>query len=381
MPIKPVRSKPDRRPAGLALLLIASLTVMACASIGNVSSGLGVAGTAAAAIASQSGSVVTPAGSTGAGQSSARCQTIGDAYLNFEGETPWLVALSSDDAYAANTPDSMTYVNIPKLQSDLDVMATLPDVGLGLIAPAIAQIRALVNQVDANSKPGVKPFSDGSGNGQKVLDDYLKIAAPLTVVAESFGTACPNYSAAAVTPAPAQPSLAIGQTGSVGDLRVTVDRVSQPAIADGLPQPGNRFLIVHVTIANTGKTALQVTALGETDMKDAAGNSYGFDPFANSLPSLGVGLGFDGEIPAGGTKAGLVAYQVPSNAGDLTWIFHDYVPNRVIFAIPASSIDTSAASSAPTEQALRDSAAATQTEFFSMAATVEAADLTGTPAP
>jgi hypothetical protein len=44
-------------------------------------------------------------------------------------------------------------------------------------------------------------------------------------------------------------------------------------------------------------------------------------------------------------------------------------------------IDTSAASSAPTEQALRDSAAATQTEFCSMAATVEPADLTGTPAP
>src|SRR5258706_5287902 len=115
----PVPSHPDRRPAALALLLITSLPVMACASIGNVSSAVGAASTAAAAIASQSGSAATPVGNTGGAQSSARCQTIGAAYLDFEGETPWLVALSSDDAYAANTPDSMTYVNIPKLQSDL----------------------------------------------------------------------------------------------------------------------------------------------------------------------------------------------------------------------------------------------------------------------
>jgi Domain of unknown function (DUF4352) len=379
--MKPARSNPNRRPAALALLLIASMTVMACASIGNVTSTIGTAATAAAAIASQSGSAVTPVSGTGGAQSSARCQTIGNAFIDFEGEYPFLAALTSDGAYASNTPDSMAYVNIPKLQGDLDVLATLPNGPVGPIAPAIDQFRALVNQIDSNIKSGGKPFSDGSGDGQKVLDLYLKLAQPYVVVAETFGSACPNYSAAAATPAPAQPSLAIGQTGNVGDLRVTVDKVSQPAIADGLPQPGNRFLIVHVTIANTGKTALQVTALGETNMKDAAGNDYGFDPFANALPSLGAGGGFDGEIPAGGTKVGLVAYQVPTNAGDLTWIFHDYVPNQVTFAIPASSIDTSAASSAPTEQALRDSAAASQTAFFSMAATVEAADLTGTPAP
>ena len=55
-----------------------------------------------------------------------------------------------------------------------------------------------------------------------MLDEYLKLAQPYTVVAEAFGTACPHYSAAAATAAPAQPSLAIGQTGNVGDGLVTV---------------------------------------------------------------------------------------------------------------------------------------------------------------
>src|SRR5579859_517577 len=193
--MNPTRSNPDRRPAALALLLIASLTVMACAGIGNVSSAVGAASTAAAAIASQSGGAVTPVGSTGGAQSTARCQTIGDAFIDFEGQYPLMAALTTDGAYSANTPDRIGYVNIPKLRGDLDVLATLPNGTLGPIGPAIAQFRALVDQIDSNVKSGGKPFSDGSGDGQKVLDQYLKLAQPYTVVAEAFGTACPHYGA------------------------------------------------------------------------------------------------------------------------------------------------------------------------------------------
>ncbi len=237
-----------------------------------------------------------------------------------------------------------------------------------------------MNLVDSNIKSGGKPFSDGSGDGQKVLDQYLKLAGPYTVVSEAFATACPNYSAP--TPAPDAASYQLGQTASVGDLRVTLDTVSEAALVpDNLPQAGNRFLVVHVTIKNVGQAALQVTALSETNLKDGAGNSYGFDPLANALPALGAGAGFDAEIPAGGTHAGLVAYQVPANAGDLIWIFQDFGQNRAIFAVKAGDIDTSNASNAATEDAMRSSAGATMTAFFGMAATVEAADMTGTPAP
>ena len=380
--VSPNRTHPARRPVLLTLLLIAGLTGMACAGIGNVSSAVGAASTAAAAIGSQSAGLPTPAaaGATSApgGQSTARCQTIGAAYLDFESEYPFL-GIASDSGYASNTPDSPTYINIPKLQTDLDTLATLPNGTLGPISPAIAQIRELVNQVDANIKAGGKPFSDGSNNGQKVLDLYLKLAVPYSVVAEAFGTACPNYSAP--TAAPDKAGFQLGQTASVGDLRVTLDKVSEAALeTSNLPQPGNRFLVVHVTIQNVGQTALQINALAETNLKDAAGNSYGFDPFANSLAATqGTGT-LDGEIPAGGTHAGLVGYQLPANAGDLLWIFHDYGQNKAIFAVKTSDIDTSAASSAPTEDALRNSTGATATAFMHMAETADAAP-TDTPAP
>src|SRR6202011_4286755 len=134
----------------------------------------------------------------------------------------------------------------PKVRSDLDVMGTLPDGELGPIAPAIAQIRQLVDQVDANFKSGGKPFSDGSGNGQKVIDLYLKLAAPYTVVSAAFAGACPHYSAP--TAAPAVAGYQIGQTANVGDLRVTLDKVAvAPPSANPMLQPGNRYLLVHVT--------------------------------------------------------------------------------------------------------------------------------------
>ena len=82
---------------------------------------------------------------------------------------------------------------------------------------------------------------------------------------------------------------------------------------------------------------------------------------------MGSDNGLDGEIPAGGTHSGLVAYQLPANAGDLLWIFQDFGQNRAIFAVKASDIDTSVG--------------ATMTALFGMVATADAADMTATAAP
>jgi hypothetical protein len=379
--VKPVRSNSDRRPA-LALLLILTLTVVACGGIGNVSSAVGSAATAVAAVSNQAAVAspgATAAAVDGGPQSSAQCQTIGASYIDFEGVYPFL-GIASDSGYASNTPDSPGYINIPKVRTDLDVLATLPTGAFGPVGPAIAQIRQLVDLVDANIKSGGKPFSDGSGDGQKVLDLYVKLAAPYTVVSEAFASACPHYSAP--TAAPEAAGFQIGQTASVGDLRVTLDHVSEPAMDPGsLPQPGNRFLLVHITIQNSGQSPAEITGLSEMNLKDGAGTSYGFDPFANSLAAVGGADSMDGTLAAGATRAGLVGYQLPANAGDLLWIFHDFGQNSAIFAVKASDIDTSAASSAPTAEALRNSAGATMTAFMDMAATADAADLTATPAP
>ena len=367
-----------RRGAGLALLLSAAVMLLACGSLGSVTSAVSSAATGAAAVgSSQPAAGGTPRSAAGA-LSTAQCQKIGDAFIDFEGEYPFL-AIASDSAYAANTPDSPTYINIPKLHNDLDVLSTLPGGTVGALGAALNQFRQLVDLVDSNFKAGGKPFSDGSNNGQKVMDEYLKLAVPYTIVAEGFGNSCSNYSVS--TPVPDAASFQIGQTASVGDLRVTLDKVMQPPSDVGLPQAGNRFLVVHVTIKNVGAVPQTVTALSETNLKDSTGTSYGFDPFANSLAAVSGDNALDAQIPAGGTHAGLVGYQLPANAGDLLWIFHDYGQGRAIFAIKVSDIDLSGASSAPTEDALRSSAGATMTEFMNLVATSDAMALTATAGP
>jgi hypothetical protein len=381
MPAKPVKFKQDRRRAALTALVAVSVMALACGSIGNLGSAVGAAATAAAAISTNTGNTVgaTPAPQGAGAVSSAQCQKIGDAFLDFEGEYPYL-GIASDEAYGANTPDSPTYIDIPKVRSDLDILATLPGGTVGPLAAALGQFRELVDLVDSNFKSGGKPFSDGSDNGQKVMDLYLKLSVPYVVVAEGFGNNCPNFTPS--TPVPDAAGFQIGQTASVGDLRVTLDSVAEAPLEVGhLPTAGNRFLLVHVTIENTGQAAFQVNGVMETNLKDAAGNSYGFDPFANTLGAVNSDTMLDGEIPAGGTRTGLVGYQLPADAGDLLWIFRDFGQKQAIFAVKASDIDTSGAGGSATEDALRSDADATMTEFFSMAATVDAMDLTATAAP
>jgi len=71
---------------------------------------------------------------------------MGATFLDFEVEYPYR-GIASDSGYASNTPDSTTCINIPKLQADLDTLATLPSGSHGPIGPALTQIRGLVNQV------------------------------------------------------------------------------------------------------------------------------------------------------------------------------------------------------------------------------------------
>lgn len=376
MQMKQPLNKTRRR---LALVMVTAITLlgMACAGLGGVATTSGPATPAIVVDNATTSSGATP--QVDAVQSSAQCQVIGDAYMDFQGEYPFL-GIASDDGYATNTPDSPTYINIPKLNSDLDTLSTLPNGTVGTTGAALNQFRQLVTLVDGNIKSGGKPFSDGSGNGQKVLDLYLKLVIPYATVAEAFAGACPHF-----TPATAAPDVAgfqIGQTAPVGDLRVTLDSVAEaPLEPNNLPTQGNRFLLVHVTIKNVGQTDLQVTALTETNLKDGTGTSYGFDPFANNLAAASGDGALDAMIPAGGTHAGLVGYQLPANAGDLLWIFRDFSQTQVIFAVKASDIDTSQAGSAPTEDALRNSAGATMTELFNMIATSQSMDMTATATP
>ena len=178
-------------------LLISMLLLTACSSAGAPP----VAATSAAGnnnVTKNLGKV----GATLAPQGSSRdCQAMGDAFMDFVGEYPFM-AIASDGAYtAANTPGSMTYIDIPRLRSDMALLATLPDSPtFGKLSPAIAQINQFIDNIETNFKSGKKPFSDGNTDGKIFMDLYAKLAQPYVIIADAFSTNCPNYSAPTSTP-------------------------------------------------------------------------------------------------------------------------------------------------------------------------------------
>jgi hypothetical protein len=126
----------------------------------------------------------------------AECDALNTALDDFGAQSFLLTALTDDDAYAVFQPGGEFHVDTTALRSDLTVLATLPDIAEveaqyhGKPSQMVPQFRQLLAQADANVKAGSKPFSDGSGNGQKVLDlvqatmgDGRTLVFPATVAA------------------------------------------------------------------------------------------------------------------------------------------------------------------------------------------------------
>lgn len=136
----------------------------------------------------------------------ADCAAADQAYQGFAFGSQLIISLRSDDAYSGlvNNSDNNGMFNLDTaaLRADLAVLAKLPDaVGEAgdKTSTIIATTRQVLDLIDSNAKSG-KPFTDGSGNGQKVLDIWMPLAvtqrANLALVA-AFSAACRSY-----TPAP-----------------------------------------------------------------------------------------------------------------------------------------------------------------------------------
>jgi len=195
-------------------LLIGMLLVSACGSASvvpaaaasasganNATTNLGANSAPAAAVA--------PASPASQGSSTIDCQVMGNAYMDFVGQYPYLGMASDSGFTAAMTPGSPTFIDIPKLRADFALFATLPDsTSFGKVSTALAQMNQFIDAAESNFKSGKNPFSDGSSDGQKMVALYAKLVQPYTIVAEAFGTACPNYSAPMPTSGAATPDLA-----------------------------------------------------------------------------------------------------------------------------------------------------------------------------
>ena len=93
----------------------------------------------------------------------------------------------------------------------------------------------------------------------------------------------------------------VGQTAAAGSLRVTIDRVVGVAgEAGNMPEAGQRFLLVYMTVENSGKEA-QALSFFSTSITDAAGRHYFVEPYASSLSGS---VPLNALLPPGGRMSG-----------------------------------------------------------------------------
>jgi Domain of unknown function (DUF4352) len=400
-----------RGTAALALILIGGLVSTACNSGGSAAAPVTREDTPVARVPAPSahiGATAAPGASNGGTKAgSLDCQALADAAFDLNTSEPVLVMLTGPGGGSAvNSLDSPMYVDTAKLRADLNVLAALPDPTdateisiMGKPSEAIPQFRQLLDIIDkdanANPTPGSTPSTNGAASDQQLLDFGGKFIKMSTAINSAVGNACPGVSAKAADPitkpgsqaTPLAASYQIGHTAPVGTLRVTLDKVVTLPGADALlPSPGNRFVFAYFTVENTGKNASQLNMMTGTHWEDATGKQYFFDPDTIMLdPNT---TNFDGGIEPGAKQSGAVGYLLPIDGADMVWVFEDFKPNRVVFAVKASDIASAGTPvTEPTEDAMRAQAAATQTAFVEMALDAVSADATQeaagteTPAP
>ena len=282
------------------------------------------------------------------------------------------------------------YLDFTKLRGDLNTFATLPDptdaveLTFGKPSESVAYFRQLVDVAESDVKAKGKPFKDTDSSGQKVIGLDSQWLKEISTLGMAMGKACPGFTMPTDTPASNQASNQatnqVGQTATLGDLSVTLDKVTAvPGELGNLPDAGNRFIFVYVTIENTGTATLRTNSVTQATLSDPAGKQYYFEP--NAI-MLGVSRSLNGEVASGEKTSGNIGYQLPTNAGDLLWIVEDNAQHRAVFAVKASDI---VAEGAPigesTAAAFQTSAAATTAAIIEMGNSADATDAALTASP
>jgi hypothetical protein len=328
----------------------------------------------------------TPAPQANQANSGVDCTALVKANTSFGSALAKMVNLTADTDYSAFTDASSPfYLDFSEIRGDLDTLSTLPDPTsteeqiFGKPSTSIAYFRQMVDVAEKDVQAAGKPFTDKDANGVQVLG----MGTPWMQNDSSFALAmeqvCAGFTLPADTPAADAAAVALGDTSTLGDLRVTLDKVAQePGTVNNVPDAGDRFLIVYVTIENTGKTPVSLLSFSQASMADAAGKLYGYNLKTVMVTSALQGITLSGEIQPGekGTAAG--GYEVPTDAGDLTWTMNDFAQHHAAFAIPANSI---VMEGTPITAGEQNDADATATAFYGMINSISATEDATTPEP
>lgn len=149
----------------------------------------------------------------------------------------------------------------------------------------------------------------------------LSVAASCEEEAEVVAQATPQATdggeeAAGEPGAPDVLNLSVGDTAKVGDAEVTVHgfRFDEGDAFFG-PGEGNTWLVVDVTVVNTGGDSYALSSVLQTAARDQEGREYGVAFGPDLQGSL------DGQIPPGDRLRGEVAFEVPAGQAGLQFVF------------------------------------------------------------
>lgn len=130
------------------------------------------------------------------------------------------------------------------------------------------------------------------------------------------------------------PMHALGETVQAGDLALTVNEVTWPSGDDfNKPEAGHRFLVVDMTLENTGSDPLSISSMLQMSLKDSTGQIYNTDLSATMAAK---GKTPDGKIAPQEKLRGQVGYQVPTDRHGFVFVFDADIlsAGKVFFALP-----------------------------------------------
>jgi hypothetical protein len=124
---------------------------------------------------------------------------------------------------------------------------------------------------------------------------------------------------AALATAAQLPTQPLGQPITAGDVTLTVNGVSTPEGTQfAKAAPGRHFVVVDVSLTNTGSAAEHLSTVLQMQLKDSLGRQYRVDLMAATVAGGGAP---EGELAPGETVRGPVGFEVPDDIGQLLFVF------------------------------------------------------------
>jgi hypothetical protein len=170
---------------------------------------------------------------------------------------------------------------------------------------------------------------------------HLSLPPPRPLIALACVLVC-----MACARSPGSPQLyAIGDAVDVDGWRVTVHSFSElPADEWRQPAPGQVLCAVEVRLENLSDQIRFFMPERQMILLDAQGRSYTLDHTARVVAATTHGwLVPEGELSVGQSAHGAAAYQIPSQAGEVHWVFRSnllpWAP-QVIFVLEEPSTPT-----------------------------------------